>query len=323
MKIIRFLINKKALYFLIVFFFAAFLGVGYYVMDVSASVPCENTWSIGNTPNSFVTTGEKYGDRDFSRWYISEYETVAIKSTDDITLAAWWMEQNPGGSTVLMLHGLTGSKAGSGILLPSGMLYKAGFNILAIDLRDHGDSTCEDGYYSAGQYESDDSAAALAWLVEEKNIPAEKIGIYGNSLGALTTLNTYAKSDNFAAVAVHDPPVEFGTLVKEEMVYQGFPPVLYYPLKVYARISQGVFPDEVTPEKALPVSKKQPILVFNGLLDDRVRPHHTDDLIKMANINGIEIEVKRWQDMGHVEGIFGYTDEFENILVSFFIKHLN
>ena len=63
MKIIRFLINKKALYFLIVFFFAAFLGVGYYVMDVSASVPCENTWSIGNTPNSFVTTGEKYGDR--------------------------------------------------------------------------------------------------------------------------------------------------------------------------------------------------------------------------------------------------------------------
>ena len=292
-------------------------------MDVSASVPCEYTWIVGNTPSKFVTSGDDYGSRDFSEWYIQEYETVQIKSTEKIMLSAWWMEQNPGGSTVLMLHGLTSSKASAGVLLPSGMLYKAGFNILAIDLRDHGDSTCEDGYYSAGQYESDDSAAALTWLVEEKNIPAEKIGIYGNSLGALTTLNTYAKSDYFAASAVHDPPVEFGTLVKEEMVYQGFPPSLYYPLKAFARIYQGRFPDEVTPEKALPVSKKQPILVFNGLLDDRVHPHHTDDLIKIAQENGIEIEVKRWSDMGHVEGMFGYTDEFESILVAFFTKHLN
>ncbi len=322
MRLIRFLLNRKLLYFLFIFFLAAFLGIGYYVMDVSASVPCENIWDVGNTPDKFVTGGD-YSSKDFSKWYISNYETVSIRSTEDITLSGWWMEQNPGGSTVLMLHGLTGSKAGSGILLPSGMLYRAGFNILAIDLRDHGDSTCEDGYYSAGQYESDDSAAALAWLVEEKKIPAEKIGIYGNSLGGLTTLNTYAKSDNFAAVAVHDPPVEFGTLVKEEMIYQGFPPVLYYPLKIYARISQGVFPDEVTPEKALPLSRKQPILVFNGLLDDRVQAHHTDDLVEIASTNGIEIEVKRWEDMGHVEGIFGYTDEFESILVSFFIKHLN
>ena len=192
MRLIRFLLKRKLLYFLFIFFLAAFLGVGYYVMDVSASVPCENIWDVGNTPDKFVTGGE-YSNKDFSKWYISKYETVSIRSTEDIFLSGWWMEQNPGGSTVLMLHGLTGSKAGSGILLPSGMLYRAGFNILAIDLRDHGDSTCEDGYYSAGQYESDDSAAALAWLVEEKKIPAEKIGIYGNSLGALTTLNTYAK----------------------------------------------------------------------------------------------------------------------------------
>ena len=65
MRLIRFLFSKKVLYFLIVFFLVAFLGIGYYVMDVSASVPCEYTWVVGNTPNSFVTTGEKYGNRDF------------------------------------------------------------------------------------------------------------------------------------------------------------------------------------------------------------------------------------------------------------------
>ena len=321
-RLFKFIFSKKGLAFFIALFSALFLGVGYYVMDVSASVPCEYLWIEGNTPSKFVGAGETYGDRDHSNWYIDDYETVTIKSTEEITLSGWWMEQNPGGKTVLMLHGLTSSKASDGILIPSGMLYKAGFNILAIDLRDHGDSTCEDGYYSAGQYESDDSAAALQWLVSEKGVKGENIGIYGNSLGALTTLNTYAKSTNFAAVAVHDPPVEFGTLVKEEMIYQGFPTFLYYPLKYYSRISQGVFPDKVTPEKALPMGNKQPILVFNGMLDDRVQPHHTDDLIALAKQNGIEIETKRWADMGHVEGIWGHTEEFEQILVAFFSKNL-
>lgn len=72
------------------------------------------------------------------------------------------------GPTVLVVHGLTSSKYSSGILLASGILYKNGFNVLAIDLRDHGDSTCEDGYYSAGQKESDDTAKAIEWLINEK-----------------------------------------------------------------------------------------------------------------------------------------------------------
>ena len=62
----------------------------------------------------------------------------------------------------------------------------------------------------------------MKWLVEEKGISPSNIGIYGQSLGALTALTTPAKSNNFAAIAVHDPPVDFETLVKEEMVYKGF-----------------------------------------------------------------------------------------------------
>ena len=147
-------------------------------MDVSASVPCEYLWIEGNTPSKFVGAGETYGDRDHSNWYIKDYETVAIKSTEGITLSGC-MEQNPGGKTVLMLHGLTSSKASDGILIPSGMLYKAGFNILAIDLRDHGESTCEDGYYSA------DSTSQMILLQHfngllQKKVKGENIGIYGN-----------------------------------------------------------------------------------------------------------------------------------------------
>ena len=43
---------------------------------------------------------------------------------------------------------------------------------------------------------------------------------------------------------------------------------------------------------------------------------------KTRNVSTIEIEVKRWADMGHVEGIWGHTEEFEQILVAFFSKNL-
>ena len=115
----------------------------------------------------------------------------------------------------------------------------------------------------------------------------------------MTALTTPAKSNNFAAIAVHDPPVDFETLVKEEMVYQGFPPFLFYPTAHYSQIFMGVNITEVVPATALPLGNKQPILIFNGMLDERVLAHHTDDLIKIANDLGIEVEAYRYDDMRH------------------------
>ena len=325
---------KKALIILLIILVGGYFYAGYYVFGIAGSVPCA-VWEgeQNNTPSNFsVPDGYEDSDSgifieynvDPKPYFIRSYETVTIPSDEGaIELSAWWMERNPKGPTVMLIHGLTSSKYSSGILLSAGILYHEGFNILAIDMRDHGDSTCEDGFYSAGQKESDDSAASLKWLVEEKGISPSNIGIYGQSLGALTALTTPAKSNNFAAIAVHDPPVDFETLVKEEMVYQGFPPFLFYPTAHYSQIFMGVNITEVVPATALPLGNKQPILIFNGMLDERVLAHHTDDLIKIANENDIDVEAYRYEDMRHVQSIWVYTDEFSEAIVSFFQRNLS
>ena len=71
------------------------------------------------------------------------------------------------------------------------------------------------------------------------------------------------------------------------------------------------------------MSEKQPILIFNGMLDERILPHHTDDLIALANNLEIEVEAYRYADMGHVQSIFVYTDEFEEVIVDFFNRNLS
>ena len=82
-------------------------------------------------------------------------------------MKGWWVENNLTNPTVILLHGLNSSKYSPDILLPMGMLDKSEFNLLAIDIRDHGESTCEDGYYAAGQDETDDVVASINWLKDK------------------------------------------------------------------------------------------------------------------------------------------------------------
>jgi hypothetical protein len=46
-------------------------------------------------------------------------------------------------------------------------------------------------------------------------------------------------------------------------------------------------------------------------------------LIKIANDNGVEITTYRYEDMGHVESLWGYNEEFGKVIVSFFNENLS
>jgi pimeloyl-ACP methyl ester carboxylesterase len=103
------------------------------------------------------------------------------------------------------------------------MLAKEGFNVLLVDQRDTGNSTCVDGRHSVGQDESDDFARVAQWLVAEKGITPDKIGMFGVSGGAIATAILPAKTDNVTAFAMEAPIFDFAETVRRELEFQGFP----------------------------------------------------------------------------------------------------
>ena len=317
--------KKAVLIFLVLILLGGYFFAGYNVYSQAALVECAVPKADQeNKPNNF-SLSDKNVLWDPSEYFITNYEIVNIEIPDEnIILNSWWMDaQNNEGPTVLVLHGLGSSKHSPDMLLTAGMLHKNGFNVLAIDFRDHGDSTCEDGFHSAGQKESDDVVAALNWIINKKGISQDNIGIYGSSLGALVGLLTPAKSNNFSALAVLDAPFDFETLVREELNYQGFTELLWTPLYHYVLIFEGINLLANNPGDSLKVSSKQPILIFNGMDNDRVLSHHTDDLIKSANELGIELEINRYEELGHTRVLYDYPKEFSLKLVQFFSRHLN
>ena len=46
------------------------------------------------------------------------------------------------------------------------------------------------------------------------------------------------------------------------------------------------------------------------------------DLVELADSLGIQTELYRYEDAGHVESLWTYTDEFEQIIVRFFQDNL-
>ncbi len=122
-----------------------------------------------------------------------KWDEVSLKTKDGETLSAWWMD-NGAERTVLYFQG-----NGANISYHTGQLFifqKLGLNALMFDYRGYGEST-GNMKHEADFYE--DAATALRFLTEEKNIPTEKILLWGRSIGTAGTVEL-ASEGNFAGV---------------------------------------------------------------------------------------------------------------------------
>ena len=312
---------RKIIIGILFFIIIAYFGIGFYVYGESVAVPCAVVESEKeNRPDNF-SLGEK-ADWDPSEYFVQDYETVLINTNDDVVLSAWWMETDKNAPTIIGLHGVTSGKHSPDVLLVGGMLVSEGFNYLTFDFRDHGESTCEDGVHSAGQKEIYDVKAAIDWLINEKDIPSENIGLHGSSFGAMVALMTQYISDDINALSIVDTPFDFATLVREELVYQEFPGFLFEPVNHYALLFEGVDITEISPEDGVSAGRN-PMIIFNGVKSDRVLSHHTDDLISAGNKYSVTMDIYRYEELSHTEVMYAHPDEFQNKAVDFFKENLN
>ncbi len=112
-------------------------------------------------------------------------EPVHFSTPDGVRLTAWLVV--PPADTarwILVLHGNAGNLGTPGRPEHDRQLRELGFGILALDYRGYGDSDgtpTESGLYT-------DARAAYDYLTSVRGVPAERIVIYGHSLGAAVAI---------------------------------------------------------------------------------------------------------------------------------------
>ncbi|MDN3555026.1 alpha/beta hydrolase [Halomonas maura] len=107
-----------------------------------------------------------------------DWEPVRLRTSDDLTLAGWWVPAEPARATLLFFHGNAGNI--SHRLASIRQFHRLGLSMLIVDYRGYGES--EGRPSEAGT--ARDARAAWQWLIERRGLAAEEIVLFGRSLGA-------------------------------------------------------------------------------------------------------------------------------------------
>lgn len=214
------------------------------------------------------------------------YEAVEFRTGDGLTIKGWFVPSrdsnlpDPGvsgagvpppppigsGRTILVCHGWGSNK---GEVLEQTHRLSRDFNLLYFDFRRCGES--EGDILSVGHLELRDFEAAVDFLKEKKPAAAGSLGLFGLSMGAMVGLT---RRSGFKAAVVESPFSSHNQAVaRYARVKRGIP---YYPLLPLAfywiRRRLGADPEQSSPERALPLLEKTPILGIFGEKDPLVTP---------------------------------------------------
>ena len=287
----------------------------------SACKHYKTTEWLQNTPKAFVATGES--DADLKSYGMSAYQDVSFPSREDqVTIKAWYVPaqgvDEATAPSVILIHGVNDCKRTPFILMPSGMLNKAGFNVLMIDLRNHGDSQVVDGHYAGGVVEYRDVLGAWDWLVNTKKFAPEKIGLFGMSLGAATALIAMGEEPKIAAVWEDSSYADINVAISGELTRNNFPTMLEGAGILMGKLISNRDLTAKSPLAAMAKLNNRPLFITHGTADTRLSVQYAYDLAAAAKANGETVVPWIVEGSEHVRAMFNHTAEYEQKLVAFF-----
>ena len=312
---------------------AGAFALGNYVYQTGTALPCQvDAEDAANSPASFATAAEgpfpgdgwnKWVGVDLSYWWLTDnsYDTVAIPVGNDVTLAAWYLPAPGSDRTVIVTHGYGASRYDFNALLPTAMLVRAGFNVLLVDQRNSGESTCASGRHSAGQLESDDFAAVADWLISSKGVTPDKLGMYGVSGGGIATAILPAKTDKIAAFAIEAPIFDFTESAEHEVEFQGFPVWLWSLADTAAKL-QGVNLNAVSVRDGINALDGRAVLLLHGTADQRLPYSGAQKFLAYAKAHGANVTLETFDGADHTEGMLTETERYADVLAGFFAQQL-
>lgn len=299
-----------------------YLTVGYVIYDRLSRVSAGGGENAAYTP-AFFKPYKEWPAFDESPYFMPVYEDVQFSSRQTgINLKGWFVPGEPSAPAVIVTHGLNGCKCDPNALTIAGMLHRNGFNVLLFDLREHGQSDIEDGRAAIGTDEYQDVLGAWDWLVNEKQFPTDRIGLFGESMGAGTTLIAFGREPRLAAIFVDSPYADLYQIVTDELIRNKYPTFFVPGAILMGKLISGDNLLAYSPSDAFFNHLNRPIFIVHGTGDTRINVKHTRQLVQIASQTGANLTAWIPEGVEYVAAEFDYPREYEERLVGFFEKSL-
>ncbi len=261
---------------------------------------------------------------DTAPYLMTDYEDVEFLSADGIVLRAFFIptsENSDDAPTVIIVHGINACRRDTFSLLPAGMLHNAGVNALVMDLRNMGESDGDNGHMGMGSKEYQDVIGAVDYLVDERGISAEYIGVYGYSMGGATALIAAEFDPRIQAVWADSAYADIHILI-DDLLDEVKLNILKAPILFMGRL---LFGDDVTrhpPVKRVAALGDRPVYLVFGTVDRLVQGDNVEQLENA--LTSANVPYTLWMTASaHVETPLDHPAEFESRIVDFFTQALS
>ena len=301
---------------------AAGFGAAAAVYDrVSRVADCAERFG-DNSPAAWSVRGiaSAVPDFDGTPLFVADYREVRVPSRDPgIDLRAWWLRSHDreDAPSIIVVHGFGTCVRDPAVLAPAGMLHRLGYDVLLLDLRDHGGSTIEDGRTAGGTEEYRDVLGAVDWLVARGAEPG-RIGILGTSMGAATAIMAAGQDERIAAVWEDSGYADLEARIAEGLADEGLPPALAPVALLVARLVSGDDLGSPSVLGELANLRGRHLFIVHGALDGLIDVSHARTLAEAASSAGVLVD--RWivADTGHVDAALVHPERYERRLSRFF-----
>lgn len=209
--------------------------------------------------------------------------SVRLPTANEKSLFAWFVpvpavDRAP---AVVLMHGWG---ANASLMLPAlAPLHTAGFAVLLIDARCHGDSD-DEAFTSLPRF-AEDIEAGLDWLQQQSGVDGQRLAVMGHSVGAAAALLCATRRDDLRAVVslsafAHPREVMCRLLTKVHIPY---PLLGWYVLHHVQRVIGARF-DDFAPIASV-ARARCPVLLVHGT-DDQMVPFDDARRLQAAGLPG-------------------------------------
>lgn len=248
-----------------------------------------------------------------------KYESFEYRTSDGLLLRGWFIGRSSD-KVIVLIHGYTSSKWDEGYIKPAiEVLSRAGYSVLAADLRAHGES--DGDITTLGYRESDDIVGIVNIL---RNQGYNKIALYGYSMGGATAILASTKT-SVNALVLDSPYVDIRESGKRWVKRVKGPlglllrlshPIITRLVAIKTRVDPSVL---VMTKHASKV--KAPIFLIAPEKDDLISVEEYKALHKELEKSGFPVEA--WYvNTSHVGAWRTHREEYTERLLSFLAKHL-
>ena len=206
-------------------------------------------------------------------WENLSFVVLDERTRQKLKMAAWWIPAiSPSSKCAVIVHGYADAKIGGIAWAPT---FRAmGYNVLAIDLRAHGES--EGTQTTAGYFERHDLSQIIDQIRAQRPAATRELVLFGVSLGAAVAGATAAMRDDIDAVIMDCPYSDYPTAAQTHARVMGMPGPMFQRMAIaLAQRMSGADLLACAPVRVIP-TLACPLMVIHGADDLFVDPADMD-----------------------------------------------